>query len=53
MHKPAKKELSAQQREELLGTLKSRFEQKTNRYKGLEWAKVQAKIKLKLKNFGH
>lgn len=44
MHKPAKKDLPAQQREELLGTLKSRFEQNTNRHKGLEWAKVQAKI---------
>src|SRR6266550_1949642 len=39
-----KKELSAEQREELLRTLKARFEKNMNRHKGLEWAKVQAKL---------
>jgi hypothetical protein len=37
-------ELSAEQREELLRTLKARFEKNMNRHKGLEWAKVQAKL---------
>src|SRR3989304_2004063 len=39
-----KKELSPEQREELLRTLKARFEKNMNRHKGLEWAKVQAKL---------
>ena len=38
------KELSAEQREELLRALKARFEKNMNRHKGLEWAKVQAKL---------
>ncbi len=38
------KNLSAAQRETLLATLKSRFEKHTNRHKGLDWAKVQAKL---------
>ncbi|HSG14696.1 MAG TPA: DUF4256 domain-containing protein [Anaerolineae bacterium] len=38
------KELSPEQREELLGTLAARFEQNMNRHKGLEWASVQAKL---------
>ena len=37
--------LSSGQREELLGALKARFEKNMNRHKGLEWAKVQAKLK--------
>ena len=36
--------LSPAQREELLRTLKARFEKNMNRHKGLEWAKVQAKL---------
>ncbi|HTW57690.1 MAG TPA: DUF4256 domain-containing protein [Terriglobales bacterium] len=36
--------LSKQQREELLKTLKARFEKNMNRHKGLEWAQVQAKL---------
>ena len=40
---PAQK-LSPGQREELLRTLKARFEKNMNRHKGLEWAKVQAKL---------
>ena len=39
-----KKELSPEQREELFRTLKDRFEKNMNRHKGLEWAKVQAKL---------
>ena len=39
-----KKELLSEQRKELLGTLKVRFEKNANRHKGLEWAKVQAKL---------
>ena len=39
-----KKELSPEQREELLRTLKARFEKNMNRHKNLEWAKVQAKL---------
>ena len=41
-----KKELSPEQREELLSALKGRFEKNMNRHKGLEWAKVQAKLDL-------
>ncbi len=37
-------ELSAEQREELLSTLKARFEKNMERHEGLEWAKVQAKL---------
>jgi hypothetical protein len=39
-----KKKLSPEQHEELLGALKARFEKNMNRHKGLEWAKVQAKL---------
>src|SRR4030065_2932757 len=39
-----KKELSPEQREELLRALKSRFEKNMNRHNGLEWAQVQAKL---------
>lgn len=39
-----KKELSRAQRDELLSTLKTRFEKNMNRHKGVEWAKVQAKL---------
>ncbi|MET0786209.1 MAG: DUF4256 domain-containing protein [Paenisporosarcina sp.] len=38
------KELSLEQREELIRTLKARFEKNMNRHKGLEWDKVQAKF---------
>jgi hypothetical protein len=47
-----KKELSAKQREELLATLKTRFEKNLptgqvgmNRHKDINWAKVEAKLK--------
>jgi Protein of unknown function (DUF4256) len=39
-----KKELSPKQREELLRASKARFEKNPNRHKGLEWAKVQARL---------
>jgi len=39
-----KKELSPEQREELLSALKARFEKNMNRHEGLGWAKVQAKL---------
>ena len=39
-----KKELSPEQRDELLRTLKARFEKNMNRHSGLEWAGVQAKL---------
>ena len=43
--KGAKKNLSPKQSEELLKTLKARFEKNMSRHKGLEWAKVEAKLK--------
>ncbi|MBB2150877.1 DUF4256 domain-containing protein [Pedobacter gandavensis] len=39
-----KKELSAANREELLNTLKERFEKNKNRHKGITWAEVLAKL---------
>jgi hypothetical protein len=39
-----KKKLSLEQRGELFRALKARFEKNMNRHKGLEWAKVQAKL---------
>ena len=39
-----KKELSTEQREELIRALNARFEKNMNRHKGLEWAKLQAKL---------
>ncbi len=36
--------LPAGRREELLNTLKARFEKNTNRHNSLEWAKVQSKL---------
>jgi len=38
------KDMTAKQREELLRTLKARFEKNMDRHKGLEWAKVQARL---------
>jgi len=35
---------SQEQRKELLGALKTRFEKNMNRHEGLEWVKVQAKL---------
>ena len=39
-----KKELSAGQREELLATLQGRFEKNMGRHKGVDWAKVKARL---------
>jgi hypothetical protein len=39
-----KKELSAEQREELLRAMEARFLTNMNRHEGLEWAKVKAKL---------
>jgi hypothetical protein len=38
------KELPAKNREELIKTLKARFEKNMNRHKGIDWAKVEAKL---------
>jgi hypothetical protein len=40
----SKKKVSPEQRQGLLATLAARFEKNMNRHKGLEWAKVQAKL---------
>lgn len=39
-----KKEVSPKQREELLGTLQTRFENNMNRHKGLEWTGVKSRL---------
>jgi len=39
-----RKELSPEQREELIKTLKVRFEKNKSRHTGLEWANVQSKL---------
>src|SRR5207237_6686262 len=43
-----KKELLPEQRKELLGALKARYEKNMNLHKGLEWAKVQAKLEVNI-----
>ncbi len=40
----AKKQLSPQQREDLLGALRVRFEKNMSRHESLEWAEVQAML---------
>jgi Protein of unknown function (DUF4256) len=44
MTKKNKKEVPSSQRQELLSILKTRFEKNKDRHKGIEWAKVQAKL---------
>jgi hypothetical protein len=39
-----KKQLSPEQREELLGALKARVEKNMDRHKGLDWSRLQAKL---------
>jgi hypothetical protein len=39
-----KKELNAKQKEELLGTLKARFEKNMSRHKGIDWKSVEARL---------
>jgi len=43
----SKKELSPALAEELLSTLKARFEKNMSRHKGLDWAKVKARLEVK------
>jgi hypothetical protein len=43
--KSIKKKLTSDEREELLLALRGRFEKNMNRHKGIEWAKVEAKLK--------
>jgi hypothetical protein len=43
-----KKELSPEQSKKLLSALKVRFEKNMNRHKGVEWAKVQAKLEARV-----
>jgi hypothetical protein len=43
-NKSNKNELSPKQRAELFKALKDRFEKNPNRHKGLDWAKVQARL---------
>ena len=42
--KTVKKKLSSEQRQELLLVLRARFEKNMNRHKGVEWAKVEARL---------
>jgi hypothetical protein len=42
--KSSKRELAPAQQDQLLSTLKARFQKNMNRHKGLEWAKVEAKL---------
>lgn len=39
-----KKELSSEQQDELLKTLRTRFEKNMNHHKGIEWSKVHARL---------
>ncbi|WP_431028070.1 DUF4256 domain-containing protein [Lysinibacillus sp. LZ02] len=42
--KDEKKQLSLEQREEIVKTLKARFEKNMNRHKGFEWEQILAKL---------
>ncbi|MGV3763973.1 DUF4256 domain-containing protein [Parapedobacter sp.] len=44
---PTKKELTPEQRDELLNTLRERFEKNMHRHKGLDWREIQAKLEAK------
>jgi hypothetical protein len=46
MAKNTKHDLSSQQRDELLRTLKTRFEKNMDRHKNLDWTKLQAKLEV-------
>jgi hypothetical protein len=50
--KSDKKKLSQEQQEKLLSALKARFEKNMNRHKGLEWAKVHAKLEANTEKLG-
>jgi len=45
-----KKQLSPEQQEQLLNTLKTRFEENTHRHKDLDWAKIQTRLEENPKN---
>lgn len=49
---PKSKDMTAKQREALLGALKTRFEKNMRRHEGLEWAKVQAKLEANPEKLG-
>ena len=44
--------MSPQQRDELLATLKTRFDKNMNRHEGIEWSKVQAKLEANPEKLG-
>lgn len=44
MNNTSKKGLSAEESQELLGTLKERFEKNTDRHKGLLWSEIKARL---------
>ena len=46
-----KKKFSSEQQKELFSSLKARFEKNMNRHKGIEWAKVQAKLEANPEKF--
>ena len=46
MARDKNKDLSPEQGEELISKLKTRFEKNMGRHKGLEWAKLQAKLEV-------
>ena len=46
--KSSKGKLLSKEQEELLRTLKSRFEKNMNRHQGLEWGKIQARLEAKV-----
>lgn len=46
------KKLSPKQREELFGVLKGRFEKNMNRHRGMDWAKVQARLEANADKLG-
>ncbi len=45
MANTTKRKLSSSQQEDLLEILKDRFTKNTNRHKGIDWAKVEARLK--------
>ena len=50
--KNAPKELSPAEREELLATLKARFDEHLERHSGIDWAKVQARLEASSEKLG-
>lgn len=41
----SKKEMSSAEQQELINTLKVRFDKNSNRHKGLDWSKIETKLK--------